>query len=542
MKALHHVDYLVIGSGISGLNFALEAARHGTVAVVTKREISEANTRYAQGGIAAVVDPEDTFEGHIEDTLVAGAGLCDPDVVRICVEDGPEQIARMVELGVAFSRRQDAEADDPMPYDLGREGGHHARRVLHAGDITGAEIERALVERIRSAGNIEVFEHHIAVNLITRGTRYASDHRVVGCYVLDKATGQVATFAAHCTVLATGGLGKVYLYTSNPDVATGDGIAMAYRVGARVANMEFIQFHPTCLYHPKAKNFLISEALRGEGGELINAEGEAFMRDHHELGSLAPRDIVARAIDAELKRSGAESVFLDMTHLSRDFVEQRFPNIDETCRSFGVDMTRDPIPVVPACHYSCGGIQVGRSGETSVTGLLAIGETTCTGLHGANRLASNSLLEGAVYALRAATYGRSLVDRFRGGGHPTIVPWETGVARPSEEAVIITQNWDELRRFMWNYVGIVRTNRRLLRARKRVDLLWSEVLEYYWDYHITADLIELRNLAVVARLIIESALRRRESRGLHYNLDYPERDDVNWLHDTVVDRRMLEGC
>lgn len=540
-------DYLVIGSGISGLSFALKACKHGSVVIVTKRTIDEANTRYAQGGIAAVVDPDDTFDAHIYDTEEAGAGLCDPEVVRLCVEDGPRQVDQLIERGVQFTLREPGERSVNVGFSLGREGGHRARRVLHAGDITGAEIERALVAAVRAEDNITVYEQHIAVNLISTGTRTVRGDasngavRVVGAYVLDIASGEVATMAAHCTVMASGGAGKVYLYTSNPDVASGDGIAMAYRVGARIANMEFVQFHPTCLYHPKAKNFLISEALRGEGGELLTATGERFMTRYHELGSLAPRDIVARAIDNELKRSGEDSVFLDMTHLSKEFIEERFPNIHGTCLEFGVDMTKEPIPVVPACHYTCGGIQVSTSGESSVAGLFAIGEASCTGLHGANRLASNSLLEGAVYADRAADAAREWVDDHRGMTIPEIVPWDTGVARPSDEAVIINQNWDEIRRFMWNYVGIVRTNRRLFRAKKRIEMLQQEISEYYWMYTVTSDLIELRNIATVARLIIECALRRRESRGLHYNLDYPERDDDSWRRDTVVDRLMLVG-
>jgi L-aspartate oxidase len=522
-------DYLIIGSGIAGLSLALKASKHGSVALVTKLDLSEANTRYAQGGIAAVVDPDDSFEQHVRDTLVAGAGLCNEEVVRLCVEDGPRVVKELVEHGVQFSKGDDGE------FDLGMEGGHRARRVLHAGDITGAEIERALVASVCASENVRIFEHHIAVNLIQ------IDGRVVGAYVFRRNDDEVRVFSAHVTILATGGAGKVYLYTSNPDVASGDGIAMAYRAGAAIANMEFVQFHPTCLYHPKAKNFLISEALRGEGGELLTENGHPFMKAQHELGSLAPRDIVARAIDGELKRSGADSVYLDMTHLPADFIEERFPNIHGTCLEHGIDMTRDPIPVVPACHYSCGGIKIDSNGQSSLPGLLAIGEVTCTGLHGANRLASNSLLEGAVFAERAAREAMKIVEGRRQSKAPQIIPWDPGVARTSDEGVVIAQNWDEIRRFMWNYVGIVRTTRRLIRARKRVNLLDGEIRTYYWDYKITSDLIELRNLQIVAHLIIESALRRQESRGLHYNLDYPHRDDDNWCQDTVLDRLMLEG-
>jgi L-aspartate oxidase len=539
------VDYLVVGSGIAGLTFARKAAKHGSVALLTKRELSEANTRYAQGGIAAVVDPDDSFQSHIRDTHIAGDGLCHEDVVRLCVESGPRVIKELVQLGVEFSRKE-AESEEALgPFDLGREGGHRARRVLHAGDITGAEIERALVEDIRQRDNVQIFEHHIAINLIQNHdidpTLPRSERRVLGAYALDIKSGEVLTLVARTTVLATGGVGKVYLYTSNPDIASGDGIAMAYRAGARIANMEFIQFHPTCLYHPKAKNFLISEALRGEGGELRLSNGEPFMRRYHEMGSLAPRDIVARAIDAELKRSGEDSVFLDMTHRSRDFIERRFPNIHATCLSFGIDMTSEPIPVVPAAHYSCGGVQVDTNGQSSLAGLLAIGECTCTGLHGANRLASNSLLEGAVYGHRAAQHARTVVDELRSSPWPALPPWDPGHARPSDEGVVIAQNWDEIRRVMSNYVGIVRTVRRLMRARRRLELLVGEIHTYYWDYIITNDLIELRNLATVAQLIIECAMRRRESRGLNYNLDYPTRDDARWQRDTVVDRLMLEG-
>lgn len=535
-------DFLVIGSGISGLSFALRAARYGSVNIVTKREIRESNTYYAQGGIASVVDPNDSFLKHVKDTETAGDGLCDHDVVAMVVQEGPGQIADLINWGVQFSKNTGP--DGQASFDLGREGGHSERRVLHAGDITGGEVEVALVEAAGSNPNIQTFENHIAVNLInTNAIPKNPEHstRVVGAYVLDRESNEIHTFSASATILATGGCGKVYVYTSNPDVATGDGIAMAYRAGAQMANMEFIQFHPTCLYHPEAKNFLISEALRGEGGELINEAGVHFMKEYHELGSLAPRDIVARAIDTELKKSGADHVYLDMTHLSADFIKSRFPNINSTCLRYGVNMAEAPIPVVPACHYSVGGVQVDMDGQSSLAGLFAIGESTCTGLHGANRLASNSLLEAAVYAKRAAEACGKWLQSLNGKAPPTIPDWDPGLARPSEEAVVVTQNWDELRRLMWNLVGIVRSNKRLLRARKRIDMVATEVREYYWEYTITSDLIELRNLVSVARLIVESALLRRESRGLNYNLDYPNRDDQNWRTDTIVDRVMLEG-
>ena len=532
-------DFLVIGSGIAGLSYALKVAKTGRVAIISKVTAAESSSFYAQGGIASVLSRDDSFDLHVADTLVAGAGLCREDVVRRVVKQGPARIKELIRLGVRFTKSR---VDGYNGFDLGKEGGHSRRRIVHAADLTGREVELALLEAVDKDRNIRLYDYHQAINLISlRKNTGAEDEECLGAYVLDKRSGKVHTFLAGCTLLATGGAGKIYRYTSNPDIATGDGIAMAYRVGARIANMEFVQFHPTCLFHPKAKNFLISEALRGEGGELRTTDGEPFMKRYHELGSLAPRDVVARAIDHELKSSGADSVFLDMTHLSKDFIEQRFPNIHGNCLKWAIDMTSEPIPVVPAAHYSCGGVQVGLFGETSVPGLMAIGEASCTGLHGANRLASNSLLEGAVYADRAADYARKWVQDRRGSSNYDIAPWDPGVARPSDEAVIIAQNWDEVRRFMWNYVGIVRTNRRLFRARQRINLLWSEIAEYYWNYTITSDLLELRNIATVARLIIESALHRQESRGLHYNLDYPNRDDKDWRRDTVLDRLMLEG-
>ena len=529
-------DYLVIGSGIAGLSFALEVAKHGSVTVVTKRSRQEANTRYAQGGIAAVWDDEDSFEAHIKDTHVAGAGLCDEAAVRITVTEGPERVRELIERGVEFTREEDGDA-----YDLHLEGGHSARRILHAGDITGAEIQRALVAAASAHPNITILDEHLAVNLITeRDLGFKPNghpQRVFGAYVLDVEGGDVSPFLGRVVVLATGGFGKVYLYTSNPDVATGDGHAMAFRAGASMGNMEFVQFHPTCLFHPKAKNFLISEALRGEGGVLIRQDGTAFMKKYHELESLAPRDIVARAIDHELKTTGDDCVYLDMTHHSREFIEKHFPNIHGRCMTFGIDMVESPIPVVPAAHYACGGVLVGEHGESDLTGLYAIGEVSCTGLHGANRLASNSLLEGVVYARRAANHARAFLDADT-RELPEVPAWSSYRARDPEEMVVISQNWDEIRRFMWNYVGIVRTNKRLLRARARIDLLMQEIHQFYWDFTISRDLIELRNIATVAKLIIESALLRRESRGLHTNRDYPESRDA-FLKPTIISRTEL---
>ncbi|CAG1066227.1 L-aspartate oxidase [uncultured bacterium] len=523
-------DFLVIGSGIAGLDFALKAARSGRVALLTKRNIAESATFYAQGGIASVLSEEDTFEAHIKDTLYAGAGLCDTDIVEMVVKDGPARINELIELGVKFSERSGKGAG----LDLGKEGGHSKRRIVHAEDLTGRAVEQALVDAVRSNPNITVYENHIAVDLISHSKFVASSGQesVWGAYALDKETGLVHTFLSKATVLATGGAGKVYLYTSNPDIATGDGIAMSYRVGAKIANMEFIQFHPTCLYHSRAKSFLISEAVRGEGAVLRLKDGTAFMKAHHPMADLAPRDIVARAIDSELKKSGDDCVYLDITDKPASFVRDRFPNIYAKCMEFGFDMTKEPLPVVPAAHYTCGGVKTDADGQTSVKGLYAIGETACTGLHGANRLASNSLLEALVFAERASNHAVNMV-RAEKAGVPAIPAWQTGGAVVSEEAVVITQNWDEIRRFMWNYVGIVRTDKRLERAERRINLLKNEINEYYWDFTITSNLVELRNIATVAELIIKSARQRKESRGLHYNTDYPERDE-KFLKDTVV--------
>ena len=530
-------DFLVIGSGIAGLSFALKAAKSGKVVILTKKAPEESNTRYAQGGIASVMDKTDSFDSHIKDTLTAGAELNDPEAVKLCVTRGPERIRELVKIGVSFSRRP---VEEGGGYDLGREGGHSERRILHSGDITGAEVERALLAAVEANSNIETRSFMFAIDLITQKTG-SGNSEVLGVYVLDTRKEQIETFVAPIVVIATGGIGKVYLYTSNPDVATGDGIAMAYRAGANISNMEFVQFHPTCLYHPKAKSFLISEALRGEGGTLKRINKTPLMKGVHPMESLAPRDIVARAIDSELKRTGDEHVLLDMTHLTREFIEQRFPNIHQKCLLFGIDMAVDPIPVVPAAHYGCGGIHVGLHGESSIEGLYALGEASFTGLHGANRLASNSLLEAVVYAHEANEHASNLLMQKRAQRFPTIAEWDVGKARSSDEAVVISQNWEEIRRFMWNYVGIVRSTKRLIRAKRRIDMLQREIREYYWDFFVTSDLLELRNIAVVANLIIESALSRRESRGLHFTLDFSDKEDSLFKRPTLLNKKALEG-
>ncbi len=514
-------DVLILGSGAAGLSLALQLPRTARVAVVSKRELSEGNTLYAQGGISAVLDASDSIESHVRDTLVAGAGLCDEEVVRLVVEQGPEAIRWLLEEGVEFTREPPTGS---AGYHLTREGGHSHRRVVHAADATGRAVEHTLESRVRALPNVTLLEHHIAVDLITTDKLGGEGpRRCLGAYVLDLRNG-VRTVAARVVALATGGASKVYLYTSNPDVATGDGIAMAWRAGCRVANLEFIQFHPTCLYHPKAKSFLISEAVRGEGGRLLLPDGSRFMNRFDERGELAPRDVVARAIDHEMKRLGIDCVYLDISHKGAAFIESHFPTIHANCRELGFDMTREPLPVVPAAHYTCGGVFTDRQARTDLPGLYAVGETAYTGLHGANRMASNSLLECLVFGqLGAVAIAEELTAPW---GPVALSPWDESRVTDSDEEVVVSHNWDELRRFMWDYVGIVRSNKRLERAKRRVNLLRHEIREYYGNFRIGNDLLELRNLVDVADLIIQSAQRRKESRGLHYTLDFPYLDDA----------------
>ena len=511
-------DVLVIGAGIAGLSVALRLADRARIAVVAKGPLTEGSSLYAQGGIAAVLDSRDSVEAHVQDTVVAGAGLCNEEAVRFTVERGPECIRWLIDLEVPFTKEADSTND--VGYHLTREGGHSHRRIIHAADATGRASATTLARHVRDHDNIDIFENHIAVDLITSGKLQLQGNNCLGAYVLHRSTGSVKAFAAPTTVLATGGANKVYLYTSNPDVSTGDGVAMAWRAGCRVANMEFVQFHPTCLYHPDAKSFLVSEAVRGEGGRLLLPHGDRFMLRFDERAELAPRDIVARAIDYEMKRLGLDCVQLDITHKPADFIKQRFPTIYNRCLEFGFDMSQDPLPVVPAAHYTCGGVVTDLRGRTDLQGLYVVGEAANTGLHGANRLASNSILECLVFAASACD---DVAPGLTQATPPPYLPeWDESWVTDSDEEVVVSHNWDELRRAMWDYVGIVRTNKRLERAKRRVDVLRNEINDYYAHFRLTNDLVELRNLALVADLIIRSAIERKESRGLHYTLDYPE--------------------
>ncbi len=538
-------DYLVIGSGIAGLTFALKAARSGSVAIVTKKDKLETNTNYAQGGIASVFGQDDSFDLHIHDTLNAGDGLCHPEVVDFVVRTGPERIKDLLELGVSFNRGL-----DPNLFDLGREGGHSRNRILHAQDMTGKAVEKVLMAAAESDPNIVIFENHLVMDLViqhqsmkTGSVDLYQRDTCRGAYVLDIAGEQIHTFLANAVLLCTGGAGKVYLYTSNPDVATGDGLAIAYRAGAKLANLEFVQFHPTCLYHPAAKNFLISEAVRGEGGRLIDRRGRAFMEKYHPLKDLAFRDIVARAIDTEMKTTGDDCVFLDISHMDGEFLKDRFPNIYQRCLSLGIDITKDPIPVVPAAHYMCGGIVTNPSGRTTIRNLYALGECACTGLHGANRLASNSLLEAMVFGHSAAAECSEQIQFWRSRIDPDVPDCSAKIANQNSsnnEMVMIAHNWDGIRRLMWNYVGIVRTDKRLALALTHVLQIRMELKEHMPKIPLNSDLVELQGLALVAELIIRCAVYRKESRGLHFNVDHPEKDDSNWLKDTVVRKNPAE--
>jgi L-aspartate oxidase len=520
---MHQFDFLVIGGGIAGLTYALQAAEHGEVAVLFKKDLETSSTSWAQGGIAAVSSKEDDPQLHIQDTLSAGAGLCNKEIVSMVVHEGPKRIEDLIHLGVQFDL-----LEDNSTYHLNLEGGHSRRRIYHAADSTGYEIQRTLLRKARENKKIVFFQNATAIDLITTyklGQSGMHDNLVLGAYVYldspEKKDSPVEIFLAQKVLVATGGAGKIYLYTSNPDIATGDGIAMCYRAGVEVANMEFFQFHPTCLYHPEAKSFLLSEAIRGEGGILTTKSGERFMHKYDPRGELAPRDIVARAIDNEIKHSGENFVYLNISHKSSDFILKKFPTIYERCLAFGFDITKQPVPVVPAAHFCCGGVVSDSSGRTSIKNLYVAGECAYTGLHGANRLASNSLLEGLVFGHRAAQDSLSTFDKKQQS--PIVIPeWNTGSAIANDELVLISAAWDEIRTLMWNYVGIVRSIKRLERALKRISLIEHEIHNYYWNFYITSDLLELRNLSLVAKLVIDSAVLRKESRGLHFTVDFPQ--------------------
>lgn len=533
-------DFLVIGSGVAGLTYALKASKHGKVTIITKKNIHSTNTALAQGGIAAVFKKSDSFDLHIKDTLNAGDGLCDKKVVEMIVKQAPKRIKELVKYGADFNKKGKGKYD----FEFGQEGGHSAKRIIFSHDLTGKEIEDTLIEKVKKNKNIKILEDHIAINLITFSqtikngvVALQSKNICCGVYVLDNKNDIVKTITAKIIMLASGGAGKVYLYTSNPDIATGDGIAMAYRAGALIANLEFVQFHPTCLYHPKAKNFLISEAIRGEGAVLLDSKGRRFMDKYSSQKELACRDVVARAIDSELKKTGANSVFLNISHKKASFIKKRFPNIYEKCLKLGIDITKESIPVVPAAHYMCGGVAVDLNGKTNLKRLYAIGETAYTGFHGANRLASNSLLEALVYSQRAYKVSIKEFEAIKDKNHFILDEWDDSSTTDTDDAIVVAHNWDEIRRLMWNYVGIVRTDKRLYRALRRIKNIQEEINEYYWNFKVTSDLIELRNLAVVAEIIIKSALMRKESRGLHFNLGYLKKDNQNWLRPTMIGRR-----
>ena len=529
-------DILIIGSGAAGLSLALKLADQSNVAILSKDALIEGATLYAQGGVSAALDKHDSIESHVQDTLITGAGLCNPEIVRFVVERAQESIDWLVNMGVDFTRSNES-SKTTSPFHLHKEGGHSHRRVIHAADATGKAIETTLESRVRKHKNIALFEHHVAVDLITTHKLSKNRRRCTGAYVLDSREKKVKVFRASNVVLATGGAGKVYLYTSNPDSCTGDGIAMASRIGCRIANMEFIQFHPTCLYHPMAKSFLISEALRGEGAKLLLKNGNEFMHRYDKRQELAPRDIVAKAIDHEMKRLGHDCVYLDISNKSAEFIEQHFPNIYKYCLNLGINISTEPIPVVPAAHYTCGGVLINKNGQTDIPGLYAIGEVSYSGLHGANRMASNSLLECFVFA--HSTY-KHIQQNLSELDMPEKIPeWDESRVTNSDEEVVVSHNWDEIRRFMWDYVGIVRTTKRLHRAHHRIKLLQSEITEYYGNFRITKDLIELRNLALVAELIIKSALRRKESRGLHYTTDFPVTNNIDAPKDTIIETKKI---
>lgn len=531
MPSSTHYDILIIGSGAAGLSLALKLAEHCTrVAVLSKFALTAGSTHYAQGGISAVFDADDSLESHIEDTLNAGAGLCDPEIVRLTVTQGKNSIDWLRRQGVNFTEEQTKSGETKL--HLTREGGHSHRRVVHAADATGKAVSLSLIERAREHGNIDLLEDHNAVELITSAPTDGSKTRVLGAYVLDNEHQQVRTLAARVVVLATGGASKVYLYSTNPQSSTGDGIALAWRAGCRVSNMEFMQFHPTCLYDPKGSSFLISEALRGEGGKLILPDGSSFMHHFDARGELAPRDIVARAIDHEMKKRGIDCVYLDISYKPEAFIREHFPMIYQQCLEFGIDITKQPIPVVPAAHYTCGGVLTDSHARTDIANLYAVGEVASTGLHGANRMASNSLLECLVFAERASDDILRQLATIPPVGD--IADWDESQVSDSDEEVVVSHNWNELRHFMWDYVGIVRTNKRLHRAMSRIELLQKEIAEYYGNFRVTSDLLELRNLVIVAELIVSCAQLRKESRGLHYTLDYPETDNSKPPQNTIL--------